>query len=306
MGVSKSYPSVGADGQAAPIPSAVEVLGDAFVSVARRPMAVVPVVALDAIVAAWIATESTSLTAPLGGEMPLGPMSLGLVAGFLAPALLPFGGLQPSWAESNVSGSGGSDLSWQIGFVAVAAVLGVLFLTRVAALSSGTDGHPAQPWTLQTAAERCVRMGLLAIAVPLFVSGPVLVAAWAVGAAEATEAPVVAVLIGFGGTAFFFLRFSFDALLTERVSPLEALARSWRVVSRRPGAALRLLALGACIAAGTRVLWLSLIETPAGLAVGVVGNGLITTALALARMNFYRAVSVEISPGRISTVTTHH
>lgn len=276
--------------------SAVEVLGDAFVAVARRPDLIVPLIALDGVVAVIAMTNSSALTTPLGGEEAWPRITAGLAAGLFAPSLLPFGGLGVTWADawSNLPGVGLVNGLWQITLIILAAVAGVIFLSRLAVADAPSTGFAPRRAAFPRLVKRCAALGLLLLALPLFVGGPLLIGGWALNGVEASRWPLMSAAIGLCVAAFFVLRFSFDALIVDQVSPLDAINRSWWVVTRRPGGALRLLLLSLCIAAGTRTLWLSMVDIPAGLMLGMVGNAWIATSLALARMNFYRVIRAGV------------
>lgn len=267
---------------------AVDLIGDAFALVARRPDTVLPVVGLDAVLVGAAALNSSVLST----TMLHGGATVRLTTGLFAPALLPFTSGTPSWLSGrNANALAAGEQLWQGCVLIISAILGGLLLTRMAMVTSVGD---RRQWTSNMPA-RFLGLAALLVALPLFVASPLVIGAAALERLEGSRWPLVTVAAAGGSLAFLMLRFSFDALVVDQLSPLDAIRRSWRVVSDRPVAAIRLLALGVCITAGMRVLWLSLSDTPVGLTAGIAGNGLVATALALARMNFYRMARADLS-----------
>lgn len=283
-------------GQAAPAPdelfkapSAVDLLGDALPLAARRPGLLVPVLLVDGLLTLVIAANAPMLSNAIGlGVVDL-PVSPGQVAGLLLPALLPFGGLDAGWQSSLPSSMAGDTWNaiWIVVTMLISAVLSLVFLTRLATEIRAGEDKSGTASGVASLVQRLMTLCILLLVVPGFVGGPIVIAGLVMNRVEASRIPLLVASVVLTGVAYFFLRFSFDALVLDDIPPLEAIARSWSVASQQPLAALKLLALSVCIAAGTRVLWISLIETPAGLVAGIIGNAFISTALALARMKFY-------------------
>lgn len=281
-----------APGEPFEAPSAVDLLGDALLIAARRPGLLVPLVLLDGLLAFIIAANVPMLSDPIGlGPVDL-PVSPGQLAGLLLPALLPFGGLEAAWQDSLPSylAGGRRNAIWIVMTMLISAALSVVFLIRLASDTRSGEGRSDRASGVGRVFQRLMVLSILLLFVPAFVGGPFVIAGLVMNRVESSRVPLLVASVVLVGVAFLLLRFSFDALIVDDVPALEAIARSWTVVSQQPLAALRLLALSACIAAGTRVLWISLIETPTGLVTSIIGNAFISTALALARMKFYRIV----------------
>lgn len=282
-------------------PAAVDLIGDALLCAIRRPALFAPLLLLDGLLVLTVLMTG----APVGAQLTIRsielPVSAGVLAGLLVPALLPFGGLDLDWqlGVSELALSNELNAVWVAVVILSAALLGVYYLVRLAAEMTPPTEPKRDRINGASAFRRCVELAALLLVIPLFVGGPVLVAGLVMNRVESSRLPLLMAITILLALAFFVLRFSFDAIVIDNVAALEAIARSWSVVTQQPLAAFRLVALSLCIAAGTQVLWVSMIESPLGFLIATVGNAFIATTLALARMNFYRNVR-DVIPRRAS------
>jgi len=178
-----------------------------------------------------------------------------------------------------------------LGSMLVGAVLGCVY--RVLIAQQARDGMTSVreiPSQAVVALYRVVTLVVLLFAVGIGVMLPLaFIAAVASMVTAAATALMTAVMATMVLVAQLYLFFAPDAIFISRVGPLRAIRQSAAVVQAGVWSALTLAILITVILIGLGQIWTLLASQASwGLALGIVGNAYIASALVAASMAFYR------------------
>lgn len=172
----------------------------------------------------------------------------------------------------------------------LALPLSALFLTRVAA--DLREEHPGLGGWLRQAARASLMMfvtALILAALALAVIFPVIVLSTVLMAVSQTLGMLTMTAMFFAlFWAQVYLGFTNEALVLGKLSPLQALSTSFKLVRQHFWSTLGLLALSYIISGGSAVIWRTLFNTNWGVAIAVLGCAYIGTGLQAARFAFIR------------------
>lgn len=309
----------------------IDAIADGCFAVARRPVVLVPVVALDLLY--W-----------LGGRVTPAPLTNGLVRlvelaqqqspGASDPsdtidslralgqsenllALLSLGQkpLLPLLAADGIGrpwGTGTIETGHWAVVLALAllfAVLGLFWLAvALSALAPLVRGEPFEPLTILRRVPRCwLRLlGLCAIILAgLFLLGmPLLILSGLMAVLGINPAVLVLVTILPLMVLYIHLALAPEAIVVSDVGPFEAIKLSIRVVRRNFWPFFGLLAATLLIEQGFPLAWGLLARQPAGVPLAIVGNGFVGTGLAAAAMFFYRERLTALETAKHETPNT--
>ena len=172
----------------------------------------------------------------------------------------------------------------------LALPLSALFLTRVAA-DLGKDSPGLGGWLRQAGRASLMMLvtALILAALALAVIFPVIVLSTVLMAFSQTLGMLTMTAMFFAlFWAQVYLGFTNEALILGKLSPLQALSTSFKLVRQHFWSTLGLLALSYIISGGSAVIWRSLFNTNWGVALAVLGCAYIGTGLQAARFAFIR------------------
>lgn len=172
----------------------------------------------------------------------------------------------------------------------LALPLSALFLTRIAA--DLRKEHPGLWGWLRQAARASLMMfvtALILAALALAVIFPVIVLSTVLMAVSQTLGMLTMMVMFFAlFWAQVYLGFTNEALVLGKLSPLQALSTSFKLVRQHFWSTLGLLALSYIISGGSAVIWRTLFNTNWGVAIAILGCAYVGTGLQAARFAFIR------------------
>lgn len=236
--------------------------------------------------------DSTNLFALLAVAMPyLGVVSRGAVVGTLA-----------NWPLAIVAAAS---------LLAVGTYLAVTYLTLIAR-QVRRDGSTVRAFFARATVNwlRLVALGGLLLGVALVLLVPAAMLTGVVGLLSVGGAMVLASLTAWGAVLagiwlYFYLFFVTDAIVLDGAALRLAVARSLAIVRRNTGASMVLVLATMLLTAGLGVIWDAIGGTVAGVAVGIIANAYVGSALVAASLIFYasrwRALEREVIAARAGT-----
>lgn len=195
-----------------------------------------------------------------------------------------------AWSTTELSpGSWQTALMTVVALVLASSVLAVLFRVPLALVVRHDQRSPsAFARAIGLAWVRLLGLVALMLGIAVLVASPLLVVTAFFLIVGINIAPLLVAGLSIPAiAAAVYLAFTPDAIVVSEVGPLRAIYLSFNVVRRNFWATIALLASVVLISEGLRVLWLSQVDTPIGLLIGVLGNAFVGTGLALAAMQFY-------------------
>ncbi|MEX1157702.1 MAG: hypothetical protein WEC79_02090 [Thermomicrobiales bacterium] len=298
-----------------PLPGVIDTIGFGYAALALRPLAILPIVALDLFllfgpsvtlqplteaIASRLRGQGGSWSDWAAGIERLDRFSV-FEAGTLGIPLLRTPGIVPSFAGERVEAlragatwtglPGGVVVLLLIAALAAGLLIASTYRSMLAqaALASQDRSLPVDAPALMGRAGRIAGWGLALAGLAILVAMPVIIATVAGAVFGFGEATLLWLFLLFPASwAWVHFFFSIHALVLDDAGPLEALRSSYQVVQRHFWQSLRFMAASLLISTGLAFALRELATSLPGALLAILLNAVIASGMIVAAMLFYR------------------